>query len=202
MSCFYHGSTTADIKVLNAVSASHTTGAPVVYITPNRAYALFYIRNRDINWVTCGVNTNGVVIYREQCPKQLERLYKGISGYLYCCDKSDLFEETSTRDIWQTNSPVVVHTVEYVKDVYSEIIACEKAGTVNIIRYETLGEAEKQDIYDMMVQYIFKNDLIVSSSAKSCFIRQNFPRAWEFCIQNPDCKQVILDEWQKKRSGK
>lgn len=61
MPIYYHGAT-EELTELNAVSKNHVDAAkPVVYLTPNRAYALFYIRDRDINWVTCGVKEDGVI---------------------------------------------------------------------------------------------------------------------------------------------
>ena len=52
---YYHGTTTPGITELWA--------KPIVYLTPNRAYALFYIMDKNINWVTCGVREDGVVHY-------------------------------------------------------------------------------------------------------------------------------------------
>jgi hypothetical protein len=118
MSYLYHGTMTADIKVLNANSYSHTTNSSVVYLTPNRAYALFYIRDKNINWVTCAVNKEGVVIYHENFPNQLEKLYKGISGYIYGCTYDDVFKETPTTDVWQTDNSVIIYKTEYISDVY------------------------------------------------------------------------------------
>lgn len=81
---FYHGCSEGGIKVLTPRSASHDgSGRQVVFLTPNRAYALFYIRDRDINYVTCGVTDEGCIRYDERFSGQLETLYKGMSGYLY-----------------------------------------------------------------------------------------------------------------------
>ena len=56
----------------------------IVYLTPNRAYALFYISNLEINHVTCGVTDEGFIRYDEL----MEELRKSLlhnkeNGILY-----------------------------------------------------------------------------------------------------------------------
>jgi hypothetical protein len=59
---FCHGSSVCGITELYPCSTAHDdTSSPVIYLTPNRAYALFYIRDKDINYVTCGVTAEGYV---------------------------------------------------------------------------------------------------------------------------------------------
>ena len=191
MKLFYHGTTVAGIKEL--ASASN-----VVYLTPNKAYALFYIRDTDINWVTCGVTKNGIVQYDEQFPNQLPIVYNGISGYIYSCRENAAFEKSPTNDVWICKNPVSVDSAEYIHNVYDEIIKYEKSGDVNIIRYETLTDYKKLDIYDMMVHYIFKNNLLDSSSNQAEFIKKNFPDAWNEVKTHPENRQMILENWERK----
>lgn len=58
----YHGSPIAGIETLSPPPGK------VLYLTPVRAYALFYIRDLAVNHVTCGVLPGGVVRYDEQLP--------------------------------------------------------------------------------------------------------------------------------------
>ena len=150
MKYFYHGTTVSDITILNNSSKSHwTEEKTVVYLTPNRAYALFYIIDKAINHITCGVDDNGIVNYHEQFPSQLSVLYKGMSGYMYKCEDNSCTTPTATNDVWASTEPVVVCDKEYITDVFEEIKQYEKAGKINIIRYETHDETKNKNIFEM-----------------------------------------------------
>ncbi len=198
MPIYYHG-TTEELTVLNAVSKDHADAQnSVIYLTPNRAYALFYIRDREINWVTCGVKEDGVIRYDERFPDQLKTIYQGVSGYLYTCEDNGLFVASKTREIWICNQSVSITGREFISDVYDEILKCEKSGLVNIRRYETLPEDDKQDVFDMMVHLIFKNDWVNSISKKAVFFQKHFPEAWEYVKMHPERRQDVLDAWAEK----
>ena len=77
----YHGSAAGGLTRL--------TGQPCVYLTPYPCYALCYIRDPNVNYVTCGVDKDGVVRYDENFPEQLRTLYAGRSGWLYRCGEGD-----------------------------------------------------------------------------------------------------------------
>jgi hypothetical protein len=186
MTLFYHG-TTEELSELNAISIDHAdTHNSVIYLTPNRAYALFYIRDREINWVTCGVREDGVIRYDERFPDQLKTIYQGVSGYIYSCEDNGSFIASETRDIWTCNQPITISGREFITDTYDEIMKYKKSGLVNVRRYETLPEEEKKDVFDMMANLIFKNDWVNSTSKKATFFRQHFPEAWEYVKSHPE----------------
>ena len=54
----YHGSAAAGIQTLQARGEKR-----VVYLTDNYVYALFYLRDPQIDFVTCGVTRDGTVCY-------------------------------------------------------------------------------------------------------------------------------------------
>ena len=68
---YYHASNIGNLTEIKPLSKLHGSGEAVAYFTPIRAYALFYLRDMEINHVTCGVNKDGVVVYHEQFPNQL-----------------------------------------------------------------------------------------------------------------------------------
>ncbi|MDR0287310.1 MAG: hypothetical protein LBI03_06380 [Clostridiales bacterium] len=68
---FYHASNIENLSELLPLSTMRGTGEKVCFFTTTRAYAFFYLRDMDINYVTCGVHDNGIVIYEEQFPNQL-----------------------------------------------------------------------------------------------------------------------------------
>lgn len=197
---FYHGSPVADITELGTRSFTHDdTKSSAVYFTPNRAYALFYIRDLDVNYVTCGVTAEGYIRYDERFSGQLKTLYSGRSGYLYKCVNNGSFEQTQTRDVWVSKNPIGIESVEFIPDVYKEILKYEATGDIKVIRYETLTDEEKHDIYRMIVCSLYKSGLTDKNTTKANFYRDNFSKAWEFVKSHPEMKQTILEEWEKRR---
>ena len=189
---YYHGTTTPDIETLIPQNG-------VIYLTPNRAYALFYIIDKNINWITCSVkDDDGKVHYIERFPNQLEKLYSGKGGYLYRCDDIGVFVPGKSRDIVVSQIPVTVAGYEFIPDVYQEILKYEKTGVVVVKRYENLTETEKKDVFDMMVHFILKNDFFTVNVIRAAFIRESFPDAWTYAETHIADKPRIMEEWQKK----
>lgn len=191
----YHGSPVAGITYLGTLSRMHDeTASSAVYLTPNRAYAFFYIRDLEINYVTCGVTSEGYIRYNENFPGQLRTLYDGKSGFLYKCGSNDSFEKTSTSDVWVSKKPVCVRDCEEVRDTYAEILKCEADGLVKVVRYETLSDERKFEIYEMILHSIYKNNYTASTSKKAMFYKDNFPQEWNYAVAHPDERQRNLEE--------
>lgn len=176
---FYHASNLIGIKRLLPLSTLHNSEDKVCYLTPFRAYALFYIRDMTINHVTCGVSDNGIAIYHEQFPDQLRKMYQNRSGYLYTCENNDNIIKAHTNGVWAAYKPITVTSEEYIEEAYAEILKSESRGEVQVIRYESISDEKKREITIMMSNYISKNRLLFSNSPKACFFHENFPEAWE-----------------------
>jgi hypothetical protein len=176
---FYHASNIGNLKEILPLSTLHGSGEKVCYFTPYRAYALFYLRDMEVNHVTCGVDGNGVTVYHEQFPCQLETIYKGRSGYLYLCDESGSIITAHTNGVWASNRKVTVSDAEYISDVYAGILKEEEAGRVRVIRYESLSDDKKREIAEMIKNSIIKHNLLAAGSAKAHFFRENFPQSWQ-----------------------
>lgn len=197
----YHGSPVAGITELGTLSTTHDEARDAsVYLTPNRAYALFYIRDPEINFVTCSVAAEGYVKYFENFPDQLRTLYKGKCGFLYKCGIRDSFEETSEKDVWVSKKPVSVTAVEEIRDVYAEILKCEANGLVRVFRYESLSEERKCEIQEIMLYSIYKNNYTASASKKARFFKEKFPQAWDYAFSHPGERQKITTEWEQKQA--
>lgn len=123
---FYHASNLGGLTVLLPLSATRGKKEPVCYFTPNREYALFYLRDMEINHVTCGVDAGGTVVYHEQFPKQLAEIYGNRSGYLYSCAGTDRIKKGHTGGVWVSTKPVAITGAEYIDDVYAAILEAEK----------------------------------------------------------------------------
>ena len=151
----------------------------VCYVTPIKAYALFFLRNKEINHVTCEVSSKGKVIYNEQFPNQLKKAYQGRKGYLYTCANDGSIAEAHAPGIWSTTKSVFIASFEYIGDVYAEILNAEKLDIVKIIRYETLSDKEKQKISYFVKKFIIEGGLLASDTAKARYYAENYPQPWK-----------------------
>ena len=61
-----------------------------------------------------------------------------------------------------------------------------------------MTDTEKKDVFDMMLNYIFKNDLLAEKGIKAEFIRENFPDAWAYAAAHLEAKLLIMSEWKKR----
>ena len=168
----YHGTTVSQIERLRC-NSKHHAGNPVLYLTDNRAYSLFYIRDREIDFVTCGVGEDGKVYYDEKFPDQLKTLYEGRSGYIYETDVSA--EKYHVRGIWVCSRDARITGMEFIPDVYQVILHEIEKGNVVLLPYESLTEEQKQMNYRGVVDYLRRGQL---SHAKAQFFRNHFPEAW------------------------
>jgi len=174
----YHASNIGNLIEILPLSKLHGCSEMAAYFTPLKAYALFYLRDMEVNHVTCGVNKNGVVVYHEQFPNQLETLYYGRSGYLYMCENINM-ELAHTNGVWAAMQPVVVSKAEFISDVYTEILKAEKSGEIQVIRYNSLSDEKKQSFVEMMKTVILEHGYLASTSKKALFFKANFPESWK-----------------------
>jgi hypothetical protein len=171
MSILYHGSKIPRLAELRPASKG------IVYLTPNRTYALFYIRDREIDWVTCAVRADGVVWYEEQFQDQLRTIYGGVGGYVYAC-AAGAAEPTRERDVWIARKPVEVTGAEHVPDVYEEIVRCEALGLVSVARREEMTEDRRRGLHENMARYIREGGFLRAQTRKAAFLAAQFPEAW------------------------
>ena len=185
MKRLYHGSFNPDIRQLSASSENHDNSKEnVVYMTTNRAYALFYIWDAEHNrrknkWVTSWIN-NGIVGYHEQFPGQLKSFYENVSGFIYYCSKNDDWIKASKPDTWMCKHDVEIEGFEKVKNVYEEILKCEAEGKVHIVRFETMTSEEQDKTVQMMADFIIeKNYLLDPDEEDAVFLKSYNKLAWE-----------------------
>ena len=175
----YHGTIVDKIQVLKRNSRDKEKS--VLYLTDNRAYSLFYIRDPKVNFVTCGVGEDGKVYYDEKFPNQLEVLYKGTSGYIYETDVQA--QKHHVCGIWLCNTDAWVSGVEYIPDVYQSIMEEIKAGNVVFTSYDMLTSEQKQMNHQGIVDYLHRNIL---TTAQKAFYSNYFPKEWEEVqLENP-----------------
>lgn len=169
----YHGSTEPALEILRPKSKSNS-GSSLLYLTNNRAYSLFYIRDREIDFVTCGVDGKGIVQYDEKFSDQLKILYRGRSGYIYITDQEA--ERSKINGIYICRGEAIVTEVEYIPDAYEAILKEIEIGNVNFLSFDNLSEKQKL-INHQGVVHLLKNVRITQK--KEMFLRHYFPDAWK-----------------------
>lgn len=171
---FYHGSAAAGITALETRGEKHA-----VYLTDNRAYALFYLRDPQIDFVTCGVTRDGTVRYDEKFPDQLRTLYAGRSGWIYSCAENAAMEKTRVPGIWISHENVPVAAAERIDDAYEALLPYLAGGTVRVRTYESLSAQEISENDCAIAEFIRQRDLLCEASPRADFYRERFPGAWE-----------------------
>lgn len=180
---FYHASNIGGLKNLLPLSIQHGGDEKVCYFTLFRAYALFYLRDIEINHITCSISNEGVTTYYEEFLNQLKVIYGGRSGYLYACENNTEITAGHTKGVWVAKQTVFPSSSEYIVDVYAEILKFEKKGEIRVIRYESLPDDKKAEIIEKWKGIIIKNNLFILNTQKSRFYAKSFPQAWELAIK-------------------
>lgn len=169
----YHGTTIPGIEVLQ-VNSFDREGRPALYLTDHWAYSLFYLRDREIDFVTCGVGSDGRVHYDEKIPDQLKVLYQGRSGYIYQTDVDA--EPTPTRGIWISSENAAVTRCIDIPDVYEAILEEIRMGTVEFLPFESLTEEQRKLNHEGALRVFLSGRLM--NRKKEAFYKEHFPDAW------------------------
>ena len=169
----YHGTTVKGLDILRANSRDKN-GNPVLYLTDNRAYSLFYIREREIDFVTCGVGAEGIVHYDEKIPNQLELLYQGKTGYVYEVEADA--EPTKINGIYVTSQDTKITAVTYIPEAYGAICNEIRKGNVEILHYEELTEEQRRLNEEGIRRWLQSEQRM--HPKKEMFLRTHFPAAW------------------------
>lgn len=170
----YHATTVPDLEILQANSWDRE-GNPVLYLTDNFQYSLFYIRDLDINYVTCGVGTDGIVHYDEKFPNQLETLYRGMAGWVYEVDVAP--EQKKTNGVYVKRGDARVIGKTYISDALQAIQTEIKKGTVDFLAFADTTEAQRALNQEGIV-HLFLSERNMHPK-KAAFLRTHFPEAWE-----------------------
>ena len=170
----FHGTTVEGLEFLTA-NSKDKAGDPVLFLTDNFIYSLFYIRDREIDFVTCGVREGGIVHYDEKFPNQLEVLYRGRSGWIYEVDVDAV--PTKINGIYVVRDNVAVVNKLYVPDVLKAIRDEIQKDNVYFLSYGDLSEEQKLINQKGMVQWFLSDRNMHPQKVE--FLRMHFPEAWE-----------------------
>lgn len=164
---YYHASKIGDLAVLKPFVSNHKK--KYIYFSDKRENVLIYCSNpiekyckenkidfgEKYTWLApYGFDRNGTFCYEEYCPNLLYESYYGTSGYIYST-KSDLGMKPlkDIRNVYINENEVKPDKVEYIENVYDEIIKAEKDGKIKIFRYEDISEERKAKNNKMILDY-------------------------------------------------
>jgi hypothetical protein len=157
-------------------------------LTDNIPYALYYIWDKKHNdysgkYVT-GWIKNGIAYYEEQFSDQLRTFYKGVSGYLYCISKNSDMQTVENKEcVYYSLENTVIDKVEYILDVYEELLKYEASGKFKVLRYNEQSEKRQDELINFIATAIVKSDFFKDNKAKAQFMKKHFVKAWEKAIK-------------------
>lgn len=183
MEYVYHGSAVPGIERLEARSVLHGTDRRIVYLTGSVPYALFYIWDEGrigspIKHVTGWVK-GGTAYYEEQSPRQLERFYRGTSGWLYSAPKTPEMGTVENRESLFYNLGDTPVQSRQVPDVYEELLRHEAAGELVVLRFEEQTEQRQDELTGLIAEVIVRADFYREDEVQQAFMKKYFSRAWE-----------------------
>lgn len=183
MEYVYHGSAVPGIKALKAGSTLHGTDKQAVYLTGSVPYALLYIWDEGVTgwagkYVTAGI-VGGKVYYEEQFPNQLERFYKGASGWLYYAPRTPEMGTVDNRESMFYSVGDTPVQARCVPDVYEELLRYETAGELVVRRFEARTPERREALVEMTAQVIAEAGFYEEDRERQAFMKKYFSQAWE-----------------------
>lgn len=186
----YHGSNTADIKILRPNQADHDR--PYVYMTTIDVVAAFYLCNavaRPYYWFPYGFEKNSdIPVYHELYPNALKEVSDGVSGYLYEVDAGEdqviPFKNIPCARL--ATEPIEVSDCVPVENAYDLFMEYVKLGKMKIGRFEDKTEKQLEWWYSRLADYLKeKNMKETPDCSYVMFIKKKFPQVWEkYILQN------------------
>lgn len=177
---FYHASLKDDLTELVPISKCFDDpSVKCAYVTDNLAYAFMYIRDMDINLVTCGVKEDNKVYYEEQFENQLEVLYKNKSGYIYYCKADKDFKKRSdTNGIYYSINSIPLIRKKFIPDVYKLIKKAIEEKKIIVQEFKDLPKERKQGLDDYIAKKILSNDFYSNNKKLHDFYKNYYSDAW------------------------
>ena len=177
----YHGSATPGIDTLKPLSKLHSDGSPVLYLTGNIPYALFYIwdasrTGSNYKFITCGIR-DGIVTYEEQFPEQMQTLYQGAKGYLYVTQTGHAEPILDRESMYFSREQLPISESIFIPDVYEAIMSYVNQGSVQIIPYQEMPD-ERKALFREHYQKFFAELSSGSNYEQQRFFSRYFPNLW------------------------
>lgn len=180
----YHGSRTADIKVLKPNQADHDR--PYVYMTTIDVVAALYLCNaveRPYYWFPYGFeNGSDIPVYHELYPDALREVSENVTGYIYevTAENNQVIPFKNIPCARLATEPVQVTDCIRVENAYDLLMAYIKQGKLKISRYEEKTQQQRAWWYTRVAEYLAEKNMIETPDCSYArFVKEKLPQAWE-----------------------
>lgn len=191
----YHGSNTANIKILQPNQADHDR--PYVYMTTIDVVAAFYLCNavaRPYYWFPYGFeNGSQIPVYHELYPNALREVSEGVTGYIYkiAAQEDQVLPFKNIPCARLATEPVEVADCVRVENAYDLLMAYVKQGKMKISSYEDKSAQQLAWWHTRVVAYLTEKNMIRTPDCSyALFVKQKMPQVWEQ-YQNTIKKKII-----------
>ena len=179
----YHGSNTANIRVLQPHLADHDR--PYIYMSTLEVVAAFYMCNaveRPYYWFPYGFDKEtGVPVYHELYPDALKEVSDGVSGSIYIvdADEDSILPFKNIPVARLATQPVKVLKEIKVENAYDLFMQYVAEGKMKIGRFEDKTEKAIANWHSMVLSYIREKDMIKTPDCSyALFVKEKFPSVW------------------------
>ena len=179
----YHGSNTANIRVLQPHLADHDR--PYIYMSTLEVVAAFYMCNaveRPYYWFPYGFDKEtGVPVYHELYPNALKEVSNGVSGSIYIvdADEDSILPFKNIPVARLATQPVKVLKEIKVENAYDLFMQYVAEGKMKIGRFEDKTEKAIANWHSMVLSYIKEKDMIKTPDCSyALFVKEKFPSVW------------------------
>lgn len=180
----YHGSRTADIKVLKPNQADHDRS--YVYMTTIDVVAALYLCNaveRPYYWFPYGFeNGSDIPVYHEVYPDALREVSENVTGYIYevTAENNQVIPFKNIPCARLATEPVQVTDCIRVENAYDLLMAYVKQGKLKISRYEEKTQQQRAWWYTRVAEYLAEKNMIETPDCSYArFVKEKLPQAWE-----------------------
>lgn len=187
----YHGSNTANIKVLRPNQADHDR--PYVYMTTIDVVAAFYLCNaveRPYYWFPYGFESDsGIPVYHELYPNALKEVSEGVSGYIYevHAEENQIIPFKNIPCARLATELVAVTKCVQVENAYDLFLDYVKQGKMKIDYFENKTEQQLDWWYSSVTEYMKEKNMIKTPDCSyAAFVREKLPKAWERYVLQKD----------------
>lgn len=181
-----HCSPTSGLRVLEPRVTPYFGKPRQLCLTELLPMALFYgIRHFEY---TYGYTQAGELYYMEQFPDALAELYGGKSASLYLCEEWEGMARTAIPHERVTTEPVPVREEILIPDLLAALREQERQGTVRLIPWERVDQANRRWIVDAERQEILERGLLDRpEDPMARYLRAKYPESWAMAQEERGC---------------
>lgn len=181
---YYHGTQIGGLKeLIPFASPNSNLKEPCVYLSTNRQIALHYASDyKKLLFSSPMLNIQeNVIIYQEMYSGALELSCKGVSGYIYhCVGEYEMSENHGFKTCAISHKPVPIESVEFIEDIYDEIMKYKEQGKFVYEKYEDLPQYRHDIIRGHFMRTIKNIDLLNNPNHSHYeLFQEKFPRYWK-----------------------